>query len=127
MKSLIMLLTGKIAQVILSRMKTQYNTAAFDVDIISDSSHEKPYDEFTARAQQVKSDALATDEAASLLMGDGEAVTITSSCLSVDVTKKKPPVSVQHLPLLNSSSHLSGKVRIGRKEDYEQKQSFGCK
>lgn len=40
-----------------------------DVDIISDSSHEKPYDEFTARAQQVKSDALATDEAASLFDG----------------------------------------------------------
>lgn len=40
-----------------------------DVDIISDSSHEKPYDEFTARAQQVKSDALATDEAVSLFDG----------------------------------------------------------
>lgn len=40
-----------------------------DVDIISDSSHEKPYDEFTARAQQVKSDALATDEAAALFDG----------------------------------------------------------
>ena len=39
------------------------------VDVISDSSHEKPYDEFTARAQQVKSDALATDEAASLFDG----------------------------------------------------------
>lgn len=94
------------------------NNRRVDVDIISDSSHEKPYDEFTARAQQVKSDALATDEAVSLLMGDGEAVTITSSCLSVDVTKKKPPVSVQHLPLLNSSSHLPGKVRAGRKKFY---------
>lgn len=37
--------------------------------MISDSSHEKPYDEFTARAQQVKFDALATDEAASLFDG----------------------------------------------------------
>lgn len=45
------------------------STRRVDVDIISDSSHEKPYDEFTARAQQVKSDALATDEAASLFDG----------------------------------------------------------
>ena len=45
------------------------NNRRVDVDIISDSSHEKPYDEFTARAQQVKSDALATDEAASLFDG----------------------------------------------------------
>lgn len=45
------------------------NNRRVDVDIISDSSHEKPYDEFTARAQQVKSDALATDEAAALFDG----------------------------------------------------------
>ena len=45
------------------------NNRRVDVDIISDSSHEKPYDEFTARAQQVKSDALATDEAATLFDG----------------------------------------------------------
>ena len=38
--------------------------------------------------------------------------------VDVDVTKKKPPVSVQHLPLLNSSSHLPGKVRAGRKKFY---------
>jgi hypothetical protein len=53
-------------------------------------------------------------------MGDGEAVTITSSCLSVDVTKKKLPVSVQRLPLLSSNSHLPGKVRAGRKEDMKR-------
>lgn len=40
------------------------NNRRVDVDIISDSSHEKPYDEFTARAQQAKSDALVTGEAA---------------------------------------------------------------
>ena len=45
------------------------NDRRVDVDIISDSSHEKPYDEFTARAQQVKSDALATGEAAALFDG----------------------------------------------------------
>ena len=45
------------------------NNRRVDVDIISDSSHEKPYDEFTTRAQQVKSDALATDEAATLFDG----------------------------------------------------------
>lgn len=45
------------------------NNRRVDVDIISDSSHEKPYDEFTARAQQVKSDALATGEAAALFDG----------------------------------------------------------
>ena len=45
------------------------NNRRVDVDIISDSSHEKPCDEFTARAQQVKSDALATDEAAALFDG----------------------------------------------------------
>lgn len=45
------------------------NDRCVDVDIISDSSHEKPYDEFTARAQQVKSDALATGEAAALFDG----------------------------------------------------------
>lgn len=45
------------------------NSRRVDVDIISNSSHEKPYDEFTTRAQQVKSDALATDEAAALFDG----------------------------------------------------------
>lgn len=45
------------------------NNRRVDVDIISDSSHEKPYDEFTVGAQQVKSDALATDEAAALFDG----------------------------------------------------------
>lgn len=45
------------------------NNRRVDVDIISDSSHEKPYDEFTARAQQAKSDALVTGEAASLFDG----------------------------------------------------------
>lgn len=45
------------------------NNRRVDVDVISNSSYEKPYDEFTARAQQVKSDALATDEAVSLFDG----------------------------------------------------------
>lgn len=45
------------------------NDRRVDVDIISDSSHEKPCDEFTVRAQQVKSDALATGEAAALFDG----------------------------------------------------------
>lgn len=54
------------------------NNRRVDVDIISDSSHEKPYDEFTARAQQVKLTHWQRMRLPAFLMGDGEAVTITS-------------------------------------------------